>query len=64
MNTFEASHIRHFLNAKTGRPVRMHVEQEQCGVLIGMLCHAGRIYPATLIEVAPGIWEREQQEES
>jgi hypothetical protein len=47
--------IRHFLNAKTKRELHMHVEQENLGVLTGVLCDANNaFYPAILIEVAPG----------
>jgi hypothetical protein len=52
--------IRKFLDAKTKRELHMHVEQEQFGILVGMICDADKFYREVLVEVEPGsgIWER------
>ena len=52
--------IRHFLDARTGRRFRVYVREESFGVLTGDLYYRGRMYPATFIEVWPGVWERQK----
>ncbi len=51
--------IRHFLDAKTKREYAIRVESEEFGVLTGWIT-PGREH-ATLIEVAPGIWEEQDE---
>ena len=49
--------IKNVLDYKTNRELHVHIVDEEFGVLTGLLCDGDEFYyPATLVEVAPGIW--------
>lgn len=57
--------IRHFLNYKTRKPLHVHVEREEFGVMSGVLCDGDNFcYPVALVETksGSGIWEELKDE--